>query len=125
MCASTTTAAAYVEILDDERASTAVGFDNGSPFVSKAWAAWCTRRNIRHLAPAPTGLAPTESRKIHPNPAARMGLRRRLPELSAPRSRAHHLDRLLQPPTIKRFPRQEATRQPPNSRLTNVPGIYT
>ena len=68
-----TSRTAYVEILANERATTAVGFldravawfaargvtvqrvmtDNGSPFVSLAWAACCTSQRIRHLRTRP------------------------------------------------------------------------
>jgi transposase InsO family protein len=68
-----TTRLAYVEILDNERADTAEGFlkrtvawfasqgvtvravmtDNGSPFVSKTWAARCKQMTLRHRRTRP------------------------------------------------------------------------
>lgn len=102
VCVDDTSRVAYAEILANEQASTAVGFldrvidwfnshgvtvervmtDNGSPFVSRAWAATCARHRIRHLRTRPYR-PPHErqSRKVHPNPAPQMGLRRRLLEL--------------------------------------------
>lgn len=64
---------AYVEVLTDERGETAVGFlaravawfaargvtvqrvmsDNGSPYISKRWAAWCGDHSIRHIRTRP------------------------------------------------------------------------
>ena len=68
-----TTRPAYVEILPDERGATSVGFlqraiawfadhgvtvervmtDNGAPYVSRAWAAWCADHDLRHLRTRP------------------------------------------------------------------------
>jgi transposase InsO family protein len=68
-----TSRAAYVETLTDEKATTAVGFldralawfaahgapvqrvmtDNGSPFVSAAWAARCRHHHVRHVRTRP------------------------------------------------------------------------
>jgi transposase InsO family protein len=64
---------AYVEILPDERGVTAVGFlqravawfatqgvtvqrvmtDNGAPYKSRLWAAWCADHDLRHLRTRP------------------------------------------------------------------------
>ena len=64
---------AYVEVLDDEKAATTVGFltravawfadrgvtvervmtDNGAPYISTAWQAWCADQDIRHLRTRP------------------------------------------------------------------------
>jgi transposase InsO family protein len=68
-----TTRLAYVEILPDERGATSVGFlqraigwfadhgvtvervmtDNGAPYVSRMWAAWCADHDLRHLRTRP------------------------------------------------------------------------
>jgi transposase InsO family protein len=64
---------AYVEVLPDERAQTTVGFferavawfaergitvhqvmsDNGSPYVSRAWAAWMSAHGVDHIRTRP------------------------------------------------------------------------
>lgn len=68
-----TTRLAYIEILPDERGVTAVGFlqravawfathgvtvqrvmtDNGAPYKSRLWAAWCADHDLRHLRTRP------------------------------------------------------------------------
>jgi len=73
VCVDDTTRLAYVEVLTDELGETSTGFleravawftehgvtvervltDNGSPFVSKAWARWCREHNVRHLRTRP------------------------------------------------------------------------
>jgi transposase InsO family protein len=69
LCIDDFTRLAYVEVLPDEHPATTVAFmtrarawfqargvhidavlsDNGNPYVSRAWAAWCTNTDIRHL----------------------------------------------------------------------------
>jgi len=73
VCVDDYSRVAYVEILDDEKALSALGFleravawfadhgvtvervmtDNGSPYISKPWAATCARLGIRHLRTRP------------------------------------------------------------------------
>lgn len=73
VCVDDCSRLAYVEVLDDERAATAVGFleravawfaehgvrvqrvmsDNGGCYVSTAWARWCRKHRIRHLRTRP------------------------------------------------------------------------
>jgi transposase InsO family protein len=73
VCVDDTTRLAYVEVLPDEKGSTTVGFleravawfatqgvvvervmtDNGSPYLSALWAAWCADHDIRHLRTRP------------------------------------------------------------------------
>ncbi len=73
VCVDDTSRVAYVEVLPDEKAVTCIGFldraiawfaahgitiervmtDNGSAYVSKAWAEHCTRLEIRHLRTRP------------------------------------------------------------------------
>ena len=68
-----TTRLAYVEVLPDERGPTSTAFlaravawfasrgvtvervmtDNGSPFVSRPWAAWCSSHGVGHLRTRP------------------------------------------------------------------------
>lgn len=73
VCVDDCSRLAYVEVLDDEKGLTAVGFleravawfaargvrvqrvmsDNGSCYRSKAWARWCKDHRIRHLRTRP------------------------------------------------------------------------
>ena len=73
VCVDDTSRVAYVEVLPDQKAATCIGFldraiawfaahgiviervmtDNGSGYVSKAWAEHCTRIEIRHLRTRP------------------------------------------------------------------------
>lgn len=73
VCVDDTSRVAYVEVLPDEKAITSVGFleraiawfaergitvervmtDNGAPYKSKLWAAWCADHDVRHLRTRP------------------------------------------------------------------------
>jgi transposase InsO family protein len=73
VCVDDATRLAYVEVLPDERGATAVGFleravawfaergvavrqvmsDNGSPYRSDAWAAWCAANAVEHIRTRP------------------------------------------------------------------------
>jgi transposase InsO family protein len=73
VCVDDATRLAYVEILDDELGVTSTGFlaravawfaakgvtvqrvmtDNGSPFKSRVWAAWCRDHHVRHVRTQP------------------------------------------------------------------------
>jgi transposase InsO family protein len=73
VCIDDASRLAYVEILDDEKGPTSTGFlaraiawfaakgvivqrvmtDNGSPFKSKVWAAWCRDHQVRHVRTRP------------------------------------------------------------------------
>ena len=73
VCVDDATRLAYVEILDDELAVTATSFlaravawfasrgvrvqrvmtDNGAPYKSRVWAAWCRNHHVRHLRTQP------------------------------------------------------------------------
>jgi len=73
VCVDDASRLAYVEVLENEQAITATGFleralswfkrrgvrarrvmtDNGSPFVSKRWAALCKRHRMRHIRTRP------------------------------------------------------------------------
>jgi transposase InsO family protein len=73
VCIDDATRLAYVEVLSDERAITTIGFferavawfaargvhvhqvlsDNGSPYISKPWATWCSQHGIEHLRTRP------------------------------------------------------------------------
>jgi transposase InsO family protein len=73
VCVDDATRLAYVEVLPDERATTTVEFferaltwfatrgvtvrqvlsDNGSPYVSRPWATWCSTHHIEHLRTRP------------------------------------------------------------------------
>jgi transposase len=73
VCVDDTTRLAYVEVLPNETAEVSIGFleravawfaargitikrvmtDNGAPYVSARWAAWCAAHDIRHLRTRP------------------------------------------------------------------------
>lgn len=73
VCVDDTSRVAYVEVLPDQKADTCIGFldraiawfadlgitiervmtDNGSGYISKAWAAHCHRINVRHIRTRP------------------------------------------------------------------------
>ena len=73
VCVDDATRLAYVEVLADERAATAVGFleravawlaergvavrqvmtDNGPAYRSRPWAAWCAARGVEHIRTRP------------------------------------------------------------------------
>lgn len=73
VCVDDTSRVAYVEVLPDEKALTAIGFleraiawfaqhgitiervmtDNGPAYRSKAWASWCANHDLRHLRTRP------------------------------------------------------------------------
>ena len=73
VCVDDASRMSYVEVLENEQATTAVGFleralawfrrrgvrtrrvmtDNGSPFVSKLWKSRCTKHRARHLRTKP------------------------------------------------------------------------
>jgi transposase InsO family protein len=73
VCVDDATRLAYVEVLPDERALTTIAFferavawfaergvrirqvmsDNGAPYVSKPWAAWCSTHRVEHIRTRP------------------------------------------------------------------------
>jgi transposase InsO family protein len=73
VCVDDTSRLAYVEVLPDEKAVTSIGFleravawfaergviiervmtDNGAPYISTRWKAWCADHDIRHLRTRP------------------------------------------------------------------------
>jgi transposase InsO family protein len=73
VCIDDATRLAYVEVLADERAVTTIGFfqravawfaergvhvrqvmsDNGSPYISDAWATWCATHRVEHIRTRP------------------------------------------------------------------------
>jgi transposase InsO family protein len=73
VCVDDTTRLAYVEVLANETAQVSIGFlqravawfaergvhvqrvmtDNGAPYVSARWAAWCADHDLRHLRTRP------------------------------------------------------------------------
>ena len=92
---------AYVEVLPDEKATTAIAFlrravaffrrhgitverlitDNGSAYRSTVHAIACRALGIRHLRTRPYRPADQrQGRALHPHPARRLGLRRDLPQ---------------------------------------------
>ena len=99
VCVDDATRLAYVEVLPDEKATTAIGFlrralafyrshgieverlmtDNGPAYVSAAHAMACRALGIRHIRTRPLP-APDQrqGRAVHPHDAARVGLRGRL-----------------------------------------------
>jgi len=102
VCVDDATRPAFVEVLPDEKARTAIGFlrralafyrshgiavegvmtDNGSAYRSIAHAAACRALGIRHIRTRPYRAAhQRQSRAIHPHDAGRLGLRGDLPRL--------------------------------------------
>ena len=125
---------AYVEVLDDEKALTAIGVsaprrrvlrelrhhreqlitDNGCAYRSSVHAIACRALGIRHLRTRPyrpqtNGKAET----IHPHHARRLGLRRDLPRQPRAHRRPRRLARLLQSPKTPRRPQPQAAHRSP------------
>ena len=93
VCVDDATRLVYVEVLDDEKAATAVGFlrravahfaafgirverlmtDNGNAYRSTIHALACKALGIKHLAPAPTGRAPTAKPSASSAPCSAAG----------------------------------------------------
>jgi transposase InsO family protein len=91
---------AYVEVLDDEKPTTAIAFlrravafyrrhgitverlltDNGNPYRSTLHAIACRALGIRHLRTRPYRPQTNGNRAFHPHLARRLGLRRALPQ---------------------------------------------
>src|SRR5215210_7989406 len=99
VCVDDSTRLAYVEVLADEKATTAIGFlkralafyrrhgirvervmtDNGSAYRSSVHAFACRAMGLRHLrTPALPTTHQRQGRALHPHPARRLGLRRDL-----------------------------------------------
>jgi transposase len=127
---------AYVEVLANEKATTAIAFlaravkhfatygvrvervitDNGSAYRSTVHAIACRALGIRHLRTRPYPPDQRQSRTLHPHPPGRLGLRRHLRQQHPTHRRARRLDRLLQSPTTTRRPQpQAAHRSPPRA----------
>ena len=108
---------AYAEVLSDEQSVTVAGFlrravawfarrgvraqrvlsDNGSAYRSRLVAAACQALTLDHRFTRPyTPAYEWQGRALHPGPAARVGVRGRLPVLGAPHRRAEPLAALLQ-----------------------------
>ena len=134
VCIDDATRLAYVEVLENEKAVTAVGFlhravkhyasygitterlitDNGSPYRSTIHAIACRTLGIRHLRTRPYRPADQrQSRAIHPHHARRLGLRRDLPRQLRTQRRARRLAGLLQSPPTTRRPQPQTTVSPP------------
>jgi hypothetical protein len=135
---------AYVEVLPDQTATTAVGFLRRAI----AWIAEqgvCVRAVMRqrqrlhlrrlseglqgrgphpHPHPALPATHQRQSRAIHPDPAPRMGLRTTLAVQPGTPPRAGTMADLLQHQATPRLPRPQAAPHSPGG-LTNVPGNYT
>ena len=131
---------AYAEVLNDEKATTAIGFlrravafyasygitvrelltDNGSPYRATVTrspvAPWASATS----APGRGATDQRQSRTLHPHPAGRLGLRRDLPS-SAERTAA--LDGWLYRYNHHR-PHAGIGRQTPITRLNNLLGTY-
>jgi transposase InsO family protein len=102
---------AYVEVLSDERATTAIGFlrralewfaaqgvrvervltDNGSAYRSHAHALACRALGLRHSRTKPRRTHERQSRTLHPDATRRLGLRAHLRQQRRTRTRAPHL----------------------------------
>src|SRR3954465_2285372 len=125
---------AYVEVLADEKAITAVGFlrravkhfarygvtveqlitDNGSPYRSTVHAIACRALGIRHLRTPPSPADQRQGRAVHPNDARRLGLRRHLPRQRRAQRRPGRLAGLLQSPPTPRRPQPQDTHCSPH-----------
>ena len=113
----------YVQILADERSEAACAFltnavawfaqqdvriervmtDNGSAFLSRQFREHCGTLAIRHLRTRPyTPAHERESRAVHPNAVARVGVPLLLQQLSRAKAMAHAVCPLLQlsPPPL-------------------------
>src|SRR5215210_1575226 len=121
---------AYVEVLPDEKAATAIGFleravaffathgirvervmtDNGSAYVSHAHQLACKRLGIRHLRTRPYRPRTNGKAELHPNPDAPLGPRPRLQLKRRTHPRPHQLARPLQLQTTTRQPQPQTTR---------------
>jgi Integrase core domain len=127
---------AYVEVLADEKATTAIGFlrralayyrrhqitvqrvmsDNGSAYRSAAHALACRALGLRHLRTRPYRPRTNgKARALHPYAACRLGLRRHLPRQRTAHRPAVRLARALQLPTTARRPQPPAAGQPPRA----------
>ena len=102
---------AYVEVLADEKAITAIGFlrravahfasygittqrlitDNGSAYRSTVHAIACRTLGSDICAPGPTDPRPRQSRTVHPHHARGLGLRRDLPRQPRAQRRTRRL----------------------------------
>jgi transposase InsO family protein len=145
VCIDDATRLAYVEVLPNELATTTVAFleraiawfaerdvtvrqvmtDNGSPYISSAWATFCAARGIEHIRTAPTGHAPTAKPNASSRPCSASGL---TPPPTATHAIAPELcDHGCATTTnnAPRRPRPQDARQPATRRLTNVLGNYT
>ena len=128
VCVDDATRLAYVEVLGNEKARTAVGFlrraiafyrrhgvcveavmtDNGSAYVSTMHALACRALGIRHLRTRPRRPQTNgKGRALHPNDARRLGLRSHLRLLGRAHRGARGLAMALQLPAQARRPRPQ------------------
>ncbi len=133
---------AYAEVLDNEKASTAIGFlnraigffarhgiriervmtDNGSPYVSGAHRIACQQLAIRHLRTRPYRPRTNGKAERFIQTLLRRWAYRRPYSSSAERTAA--LGPWLNHYNFAR-PHGSLSHKPPGSRLTNLPGNYT
>jgi hypothetical protein len=127
---------AYVEVLPDEKAWTAIGFlrravehfasygikterlitDNGGAYCSAIHAIACRTLEIPHLRTRPYRPQTNGKAERYPHHAGRLGLRRDLPLKRRTQQRARWLARLLQSPPTTQRPQPQAThRSPPRT----------
>ena len=125
---------AYAEVLPNEQAQTAAGFlqraidffagygirvervmtDNGAAYRSTLHAHLPPARPQAPAHPALPAPHQRQSRALHPDPAARMGLRPALPDQPPPHRRPRALATALQLHPNPRRPRPQAARLPPD-----------
>lgn len=133
---------AYVEVLADEKAETAIGFlrrsldffrshgipverimsDNGGAYTSKAHAIACRELGLKHIR--------TQPYRPQTNGKAERFIQTMLREWAYGRIYATSADRVRAlEPWLERYnwrrPHGSLGHRPPGSRLTNVPGIYS
>ena len=133
VCIDDATRLAYVEVLPNEQAITAVAVlrravahdasygitvqrlitDNGSAYRSTIHAIACRTRDPTPPHPPLPTPNQRQSRTIHPHPPRRLGLRRHLPQQRRTQRRSRRLARLLQSPPTTRRPQPQATHRPP------------
>jgi transposase len=142
VCVDDATRLAYVEVLPDQRATTAIGFLRRAIGFFAARGVVVERGHDRqrlrlhlsglgahlpcawrppHPHPATTTTDQRQGRAIHPHPGRRLGTRRHLRDQRRPQPSTPSMARLLQSPPTTRQPRSPATRTP----ATSPPGRTT
>jgi hypothetical protein len=132
VCVDDATRLAYVEVLRDEKATTAVAFlrratsfcrshgiqvqavmtDNGPAYISFAHKLACKTLGLKHPHAALQAPHQRQGRALHPHDARRLGLRSDLRLKRPAHGRPLRLARGVQLPTTTRRPQPQAARHP-------------